>query len=61
MGLRICREYRISRIYEPIYCCRRWEGNSDAALSIEKVNANNWYKDGVRTIELAARKRLLKK
>ena len=61
VGLRICREYRISRIYEPIYCCRRWEGNSDAALSIEKVNANNWYKDGVRTIELAARKRLLKK
>lgn len=58
VGLRICREYRISRIYEPIYCCRRWEGNSDAALSIEKVNANNWYKDSLRTIELTARKAL---
>ena len=58
VGLRICREYRISRIYEPIYCCRRWEGNSDAALSIEKVNANNWYKDSIRTIELTARKAL---
>lgn len=58
VGLRICREYRISRIYEPLYCCRRWEGNSDAALSIEKVNANNWYKDSLRTIELTARRAL---
>ena len=58
VGLRICREYRISRIYEPLYCCRRWEGNSDAALGIEKVNANNLYKDGVRTAELAARRAL---
>ena len=56
VGLRICREYRISRIYEPIYCCRRWEGNSDAALDIAKVNANNAYKDSLRTVELAARK-----
>lgn len=61
VGLRISREYRISRIYEPIYCCRRWEGNSDAALSIEKVNANNGYKDSLRTTELTARKALLKK
>lgn len=57
VGLRISREYRISRIYEPIYCCRRWEGNSDAALSIEKVNANNLYKDSLRTVELEARRR----
>ncbi len=55
VGLRICREYRISRIYESLYCCRRWEGNSDAALSIEKVNANNYYKDKIRTYELEAR------
>lgn len=55
VGLRICREYRISRIWEPLYCCRRWEGNSDAALSIDKVNANNLYKDRVRTWELEAR------
>lgn len=55
VGLRISREYRIGRIYEPIYCCRRWEGNSDAALDITKVNANNLYKDSVRTWELEAR------
>ena len=58
VGLRLSREYRIARIYEPVYCCRRWEGNSDAALSIEKVNANNLYKDSIRTIELAARRRM---
>jgi len=55
VGLRLCREYRISRVWEPLYCCRRWEGNSDAALSIEKVNANNVYKDRIRTWELEAR------
>ncbi len=55
VGLRLCREYRISRVWEPVYCCRRWEGNSDAALSIEKVNANNLYKDRIRTWELEAR------
>ncbi len=55
VGLRISREYRIGRIYEPIYCCRRWEGNSDAALDITRVNANNYYKDSVRTWELNAR------
>jgi len=55
MGLRICREYRIGRIWDVLYCCRRWEGNSDAALSIEKVNKNNLYKDRLRTWELEAR------
>lgn len=55
VGLRICREYLIGRIYEPIYCCRRWEGNSDAALDIVRVNANNLYKDSIRTWELEAR------
>lgn len=55
VGLRISREYRIGRIYDVLYCCRRWEGNSDAALSIEKVNANNFYKDSLRSIELEAR------
>lgn len=55
VGLRISREYRIGRIYEPIYCCRRWEGNSDAALDISRVNANNLYKDSIRTWELEAR------
>ena len=55
LGLRICREYRIGRIYDVLYCCRRWEGNSDAALEIERVNANNLYKDRIRTWELEAR------
>ncbi|MFA6872601.1 MAG: glycosyltransferase family A protein, partial [Bacteroidaceae bacterium] len=58
MGLAISRHYQIGRVYEVVYCCRRWEGNSDAALSIDKVNANNLYKDRIRTIELLARKGL---
>lgn len=58
LGLRISREYRIGRIYDVLYCCRRWEGNSDAALDIEKVNANNLYKDRIRTWELEARIRM---
>ena len=55
LGLRICREYRIGRIYDVLYCCRRWEGNSDAALDVDRVNANNLYKDRIRTWELTAR------
>lgn len=55
MGLAICRNYPIGRIYESLYSCRRWEGNSDHALSPERINANNYYKDRIRTIELLAR------
>ena len=55
MGLNISRHYQIGRIYDVLYLCRRWGGNSDAALSIEKVNANNLYKDRIRTWELEAR------
>lgn len=55
IGLRISRQYRIGRIYDSLYLCRRWEGNSDANLSIERVNANNYYKDSLRTTELLAR------
>lgn len=58
MGLAFCRHYRIGRIYKELYLCRRWGGNSDAALSQEKVNANNFYKDSLRTIELQARKQM---
>ena len=61
LGLRISREYRIGRIYDVLYCCRRWEGNSDAALDIERVNANNLYKDRIRTWELEARLRMNKR
>lgn len=55
VGLRICREYRIGRIYDVLYNCRRWDGNSDAALSIDRLNTNNLYKDRIRTWELEAR------
>lgn len=54
-ALAISRDYRIERIYEPLYLCRRWEGNSDADLDIQRVNQNNFYKDKIRTIELFAR------
>ncbi len=55
LGLRFSREYKIGRIYESLYCCRRWDGNSDAALEIDKINKNNLYKDKLRTIEIMAR------
>ena len=55
VGLQISREYKIGRIYESLYLCRRWEGNSDAALDIQKQNMHNRYKDKIRTIELKAR------
>ena len=60
MGLAFSRSYRIGRIYDELYLCRRWEGNSDAALSIDRVNANNLYKDRLRTIEILARQRMNK-
>lgn len=55
VALRISREYRIGRIWDVLYFCRRWEDNSDASLSVEKNNANNLYKDRLRTWELEAR------
>ena len=55
LGLAFSRRYRIGRIYDELYLCRRWGGNSDAALSVERVNANNLYKDRLRTLEIAAR------
>lgn len=58
VALRISREYRIGRIWDVMYDCRRWTGNSDADLSVDRVNANNLYKDRLRTWELAARRRL---
>ena len=58
LGLAFSRKYRIGRIYTELYLCRRWGGNSDAALSIEKVNANNLYKDRLRTMEIMARQQM---
>lgn len=56
-ALAISRHYLIGRIYKSVYCCRRWDDNSDNDLSIEKENRNNFYKDRIRTLELEARKR----
>ena len=60
LGLMFSRCYRIGRIYTELYLCRRWGGNSDAALSVEKVNANNLYKDRLRTMEVKARQQMNK-
>lgn len=60
MGLAISRRFHIGRIYESLYLCRRWEDNTDHALSPERINQNNYYKDSIRTLELNARKRWLK-
>ncbi len=57
VGLRISREYQIGRIYDSLYLCRRWEGNSDSALPLETANRYDFYKDGLRTDELLARQR----
>ena len=61
LGLAFSRNYRIGRIYDVVYQCRRWEGNSDAALSIEKINQNNSYKDSLRTLEINMRQGLAKR
>ena len=55
LGLRFSREYRIGRIYDVLYLCRRWDDNSDASLDIVRTNRNNVYKDRLRTWELRAR------
>jgi len=57
-ALRICREYRIGRIYESLYLCRRWPGNTDAAPSIEEANRNDAFKDNIRTTEILARQKI---
>jgi len=57
-ALRICRQYRIGRIYESLYLCRRWSGSTDAALSIEEANRNDAFKDKIRTAEILARQKM---
>ncbi|MDI6762557.1 MAG: glycosyltransferase family A protein [Thermodesulfobacteriota bacterium] len=59
-ALRICREYRIGRIYESLYLCRRWSGNTDATLSVEEANRNDAFKDKIRTGEILARQKMAK-
>ena len=58
VGLAFCRKYKIGRIYDELYLCRRWEGNSDASLTPDQVNRNNIYKDSLRTMEIIDRRRL---
>ena len=58
VGLAFSRKYKIGRIYDELYLCRRWEGNSDAALTPEQLNRNNIYKDSLRTMEIIDRRRL---
>ncbi len=60
-AIRISRHYQIGRIYTSLYNCRRWEGNTDAALPIDKINRNDYYKDKIRTIEMRARIQMNKK
>ena len=55
LGLAISRRFRIGRVYDVVYLCRRWDGNSDASLDVAKMNAHNLYKDRIRTWELQAR------
>ncbi|WP_430811246.1 MULTISPECIES: glycosyltransferase family 2 protein [unclassified Carboxylicivirga] len=59
LGLNISRHYQIGRIYDPLYLCRRWDDNSDASLDINKMNAHNFYKDKIRTMEFMARKQVV--
>ena len=58
LGLNISRNYQIGRIYDVLYLCRRWEGNTDASLDIVKMNEHNTYKDRIRTWELLARQKV---
>ena len=57
LGISISREYKIGRIYKPLYFCRRWEENTDSALDIQKLNSNNLFKDRLRTFEILARQK----
>lgn len=58
VGLRICRKYKVGRIYESLYLCRRWSGNSDANLSLKETNQKDALKDRIRTKEILARKKM---
>jgi hypothetical protein len=58
VALRLSRKYRVGRIYDSLYLCRRWEGNTDAALSVEQMNRHDRFKDRLRTAEIRARRRM---
>jgi len=56
VALRISRTYRVGRIFEPLYLCRRWEGNSDSHIPVEQANRFALYKDTLRTGEIEQRR-----
>ena len=58
VGLAISRTWKVGRIYEPVYLCRRWDQNTDSNLSIEKMNAHNGYKDSLRSNEILLRQKI---
>ncbi len=58
--LRICREWRVGRIYESLYLCRRWRGNTDSRLDLDAANLHHAFKDGVRTAEILARQKMIR-
>ncbi len=60
-GLRISREYDIGRVFESVYLCRRWEGNTDANLPLATKNRHDAYKDRIRTMEILARQQSVAK
>ena len=60
VGLRLSRQWEVARIFDPIYICRRWEGNTDAGLPQQRINEYDIYKDRLRTIEILARQKLLR-
>jgi hypothetical protein len=55
VALRLTRQYPLGRIYDSLYWCRRWEGNTDHKLPLETPNRYAFYKDRLRSIEIAAR------
>ena len=57
VALALSRQYRTGRIYDSLYWCRRWSGNTDSDLSVEQANRNDRYKDRLRTLEIMARQR----
>jgi glycosyltransferase involved in cell wall biosynthesis len=59
-ALQLGRNHRIGRIFESLYLCRRWPGNTDASLSIEETNKNDTFKDKVRTVEIITRQKMNK-
>lgn len=57
-AMRFSREYEVGRVFEPVYLCRRWHGNSDADLPAATKNRYDTYKDRLRTLEILARQQL---